>query len=148
MFTIRLTPSEIAKVNDLLKGGYINKIAAIKVVRGASRHTYAPIDGISSTRPGVGLAEAKDAVEVYMAERGMLHSDGTPCLPPPNPRARIVPFQPIKRIVVDMGSGEVEVDLDGMSLQFLGEMNKIPLSEVVALVDLYNRVNEWAKLQT
>lgn len=82
-----------------------------------------------------------------MAERGMLTSEGKPCTPPANPRARIIPFQPIQKITVDMGSGPVEVDLDGMSLQFLGEMNKIPLSEVAALVDLYNRVSEWVKEQ-
>ena len=83
-----------------------------------------------------------------MAERGMLTSDGTPCIAPANPRGRIIPFQPIQKIIVDMGSGPVEVDLDGMSLQFLGEMNRIPLSEVAALVDLYNRVNEWVKSQS
>lgn len=148
MFTIRLTPTELTKVNDLLKGGYVNKIAAIKVVRDASRHTFTPIDGTGITRAGVGLAEAKEAVELLMAERGMLTPEGKLCTPPANPQARIVPFQPIQKITVDMGSGPVEVDLDGMSLQFLGEMNRIPLSEVAALVDLYNRVNEWVKSQS
>ena len=147
MFNIRLTPTEFAKVNDLLKGGYVNKISAIKVVLAASRHTYTSIDGLGTTRPGVGLAEAKEAVELLLAERGCTTPDGTPCTAPANPRARIVPFQPIQKITVDMGSGPVEVDLEGMSLQFLGQMNKIPLSEVAALVDLYSRVNEWAKLQ-
>ena len=147
MFNIRLTSDEFAKVNDLLKGGYLNKINAIKVVRDAKRHTYISTDGLGVTRPGVGLAEAKEAVELLMAERGCTTSDGTPCTAPANPRARIVPFQPIQKITVDMGSGPVEVDLEGMSLQFLGQMDKIPLSEVAALVDLYNRVNEWVKLQ-
>lgn len=148
LLTIRLTPSEIAKVNDLLKGGYVNKIAAIKVVRDAKRHTYTPNDGTGITRSGVGLAEAKEAVELLMAERGMLTPEGKPCVAPSDPRARIIPFQPIQKITVDMGSGPVEVDLDGMSLQFLGEMNRIPLSEVAALVDLYNRVSEWVKEQS
>jgi hypothetical protein len=147
LFAIRLTPTELSKVNDLLKGGYANKIAAIKVVRDASRHTYTPTDGTGKTRPGVGLAEAKEAVELLMAERGCYRDADTPCTAPANPRARIVPFQPIQKITVDMGSGPVEVDLDGMSLQFLSEMNRIPLSEVAALLDLYNRVNEWVKLQ-
>jgi len=82
-----------------------------------------------------------------MAERGCYRDADTPCTAPANPRARIAPFQPIQKITVDMGSGPVEVDLDGMSLQFLSEMNRIPLSEVAALLDLYNRVNEWVKLQ-
>ena len=64
---------------------------------------------------------------------------------PTNPRGRIVTLQPIKRIIVDMGSGEIEVDLEGMSLQFLSQMNKVPLSEIAALVDLYNRVKEWTE---
>ena len=148
MFNIRLTPIELSKVNDLLKGGYVNKIAAIKVVRDASRHTYISTDGLGTTRSGVGLAEAKEAVELLMAERGMLTPEGKPCTPPANPRGRIIPFQPIQKITVDMGSGPVEVALDGMSLQFLGEMNRIPLSEVAALVDLYNRVNAWVKEQS
>lgn len=146
MFTIRLTPTELSKVNDLLKGGYRNKIEAIRVVRDASRHRTAdPFSG--KDRPGVGLKEAKEAVELLMVELGVVGSDGTPATAPVNPSAHVVPFQPIKKITVDMGSGPVEVDLDGMSLQFLGQMNTIPLSEVAALVDLYNRVNEWVKLQ-
>lgn len=82
-----------------------------------------------------------------MAERGCTDPDGIPCTAPANPRGRIAPFQPIQKITVDMGSGPVEVDLEGMSLQFLSQMDKIPLSDVAALVDLYNRVNEWVKLQ-
>ena len=49
---IRLTSDEFAKVNDLFKGGYLNKINAIKVVRDARRHTYISTDGLATTRPG------------------------------------------------------------------------------------------------
>ena len=146
MMEIRLSPSEIKRLNEILEGGYSRKIDAIKFVRTASHHRAGPPNpppGAIHSTTDIGLGEAKDAVEVLMAERGMSDIEGNPLPPLTNPRARIVPLQPIKRIVVDMGSGEVEVDLDGMSLQFLGQMNRIPLSDVAALVDLYKRVNDW-----
>jgi len=147
VFSIYLNRSEHNEVRKFLAAGAHNKIATIKFVRAASRHSTSgtAADGSPTLISGVGLREAKEAVEVLMAELGMTHPDGTQCVAPLNPVARIVPSQPIKRIVVDMGSGEVEVDLDGMSLQFLGQMNKMPLAEVAALVDLYNRVDEWVK---
>jgi hypothetical protein len=61
------------------------------------------------------------------------------------PAGRIVPFQPIRRIVVDMGEGEVEVDMDGMSLKFLSTMTTLKLDDLAKLVDLYNRVKDWEK---
>lgn len=141
MLQIRLNLAEFSKLNEFLTPGGVRMISAIKVVKNAAHHRTDPLNPGS----GVGLAEAKDAVEVLMAERGILGLDGGPSPMPTNPRGRIVTLQPIKRIIVDMGSGEIEVDLEGMSLQFLSQMNKVPLSEIAALVDLYNRVKEWTE---
>jgi len=143
---IRLNPAEFSKLNELLTPGNVRKIDAIKLVKEAARHKQ--LDSLSGKLiSGVGLVEAKDAVEDLMAERGILGLDGLPSPRSANPRGRVTTFQPIKKIVVDMGSGEIEVDLEGMSLQFLSQMNKVPLSEISALVDLYNRVKEWSERQ-
>ena len=142
---IRLNAEEWAKLNALLKEGAVNKIAAIKLVRDAKLHHFVePVTG--HTRPGVGLKEAKEAVEHYMTSRGMKNADGSdPWYHNTEPAGRIVPFQPIRRIVVDMGEGEVEVDMDGMSLKFLSTMTALKLEDVWKLVDLYNRVKDWEK---
>jgi hypothetical protein len=105
MQQIRLTPVEWSALTAELAKGPTSKIAAIKIVRDASTHQYTdPSTG--NSRPGVGLREAKEAVEHYMTSKGMMNSDGTlPWRGPGNPTAKLVPMQPIKRIVVDMGDG-------------------------------------------
>jgi len=150
MISIMLTVTEWGQVNaDLAAGG---KIPAIKTVRDAERHRkpsgpnpLLPVSTAGRTWvPGISLKEAKQAVELLMAERGMKQSDGTPCHMPPNPAARVVPFQPIRRIICDFGEGEIELDLEGMSLRILTGLNgSMRISDVMALVDLYQRVKSW-----
>lgn len=150
MISIMLTATEWAGVNDCLAGG--NKIPAIKIVRDAERHRKpsGPNPLLSSSTAGrtwiggIGLKEAKEAVELLMAERGMKERDGSPCLPPPDPSARVIPFQPIKRIICDFGEGEIELDLEGMSLRILTGLNgSMRIADVMSLVDLYQRVKGW-----
>jgi len=150
MISIMLTATEWRQVNEELAGG--NKIPAIKTVRDAERHRrpsgpnpLLPVSTAGRTwAPGIGLKEAKEAVELLMAERGMKQSDGTPCPIPWSPSARVVPFQPIRRIICDFGEGEIEVDLEGMSLRILTGLNgSMRISDVMALVDLYQRVKSW-----
>lgn len=144
MFAIRLNAEEWSHLITLLKGGAINKIEAVKHVRGAKLHqTVDPATG--QWRCGVGLREAKDAVELYMSTHGMMNVDGSDPLHGRTSSAHIIPFQPIRRIVVDMGEGEIEVDMDGMSLKFLSTMTTLKLDDVAKLVDLYNRVKDWEK---
>jgi len=150
MISIMLTATEWAQVNEDLAGG--NKIPAIKTVRDAERHRKPsgpnPLLPVSTAlrtwAPGIGLKEAKEAVELLMAERGMKQADGTPWLPPINPSARVVPFQPIKRIICDFGEGEIELDLEGMSLRILTGLNgSMRITDVMSLIDLYGRVKSW-----
>ena len=144
-----LMATEWGLLNAALAAG--DKIPAIKTVRDAERHRKpsAPNPLLTHTAgrtwaPGIGLKEAKEAVELLMAERGMKHSDGTPCLPPLNPAARVVPCQPIKRIICDFGEGEIELDLEGMSLRILTGLNgSMRIADVMSLVDLYQRVKGW-----
>lgn len=143
MFKIMLTATEMGSVNELLAGGYTNKIAAVRVVRDASRHQAPDLFDPTKMRAGVGLREAKEAVEVLMAQRGMVWSDGTPCVAPSNPSAYIVPFQPIKSIVVNMGGGDVTLDMDELSLKFSEGLTSLPLSDVKRLFDLWQRIRDW-----
>lgn len=146
MLKIMLTAGEMDQVKALLAdktgGGYANKINAIKVVRDASRHrTVDPFSG--KDRPGVGLKEAKEAVEVWMADMGMKDPEGTPALRPAAPSGCIVPFQPIRSITVNMGGGNVIVDMDEMALKFSEGLTSLPLSDVKRLFDLWQRIRDW-----
>ena len=147
MQQIRLTPTEWSAMNAELVKGPVGKIPAIKIVRDAAAHRYTdPSTG--NTRAGVGLREAKEAVEHYMTSKGMHHPDGTlQWTGPGNPAGKLVPMQPIKRIVVDMGDGEIEVDMEEMSLRFLSTMTTLRISDVQRLVDLWQRVRDWEESQ-
>ena len=68
---------------------------------------------------------------------------GDPIILSANNVSRIVSKNPIKRIVVEMGDGEVELDMEGMSLKFLMGMTTVGLSEVASLCDLYKRIADW-----
>lgn len=144
MLSIMLTATEMKTVMTLLESGYSKKIDAIKVVRSASRHATPDSFDPTKMRTGVGLKEAKEAVELLMADLGMKTPDGTPAPRPSNPSARIVPFQPIKKIVCDFGEGEIELDMEGVSLRVLsGLTDTVRIKDALALIDLYKRVKDW-----
>ena len=149
MKIIRLTTSEWSAVREEIRVG--SKIAAIKVARDAVRHrSPAEPNSLSnqSWRAGVGLKEAKEAVEFHMHSIGLANADGTPCwIEGRQPEGRLAPDQPIKRIVIDMGAGEVEVDMEEMSLRFLSTMTTLRISDVQRLVDLWQRVRDWEESQ-
>jgi len=145
MKNIRLTTSEWSALREQIRAG--NKIAAIKVARDAVRHR-SPAEPSSlsnqSWRAGVGLKEAKEAVEFHMHSIGLINADGTPCwIEGRQPEGRLSPDQPIKRIVIDMGDGEVEVNMEEMSLRFLSTLTHMKLTDVQRLVDLWQRVKDW-----
>ena len=144
---IRLTAAEWSAVKEELQKGPVGKIPAIKIVRDASTHRHTdPSTG--NTRVGVGLREAKEAVEFYLTSIGKTHPDGTPHWHGQGePAGRLVPSQPIKRIVVDMGDGEIEVDMEEMSLRFLSTMTTLRITDVQRLVDLWQRVKNWEEGQ-
>lgn len=154
MMQIRLTPTEVRRLNEILDEGGVTstatKINAIKFVRLARFHqkatnpaAVAASTAVPSTYSNIGLAEAKDAVEEWMAERGMTDGEGNPLPHLAAPRGRIVPWQPIKRIVVDMGSGEVTLDLDELNLRFAQGLTTMPLEEVKRLFDLWEMIKGW-----
>jgi hypothetical protein len=133
---IRLTAAEMSKLREiLLPSGAGSKIEAIKHVRQASLHLVeTDTGGVTS---GVGLREAKDAVEDYMHRMGMAEQRN------PAPYAVIIPHQPIRRIVCDFGEGELELDLEGMSLRILSDMGSARIEDITSLLDLHKRVRDW-----
>lgn len=146
MLKIMLTAGEMNQVKALLNagmgGGYKNKIDAIKIVRDASRHRTTDLF-TGKERNGVGLKEAKEAVEVLMADMGMVTGDGTPALRPANPAGCIVPFQPIKSITVNLGSGDVVVDMEELSLKFTEGLTSLPIADVKRLFELWQMIKDW-----
>ena len=141
MKIIRLTTSEWSALREEIRAG--NKIAAIKIAKAARAHQQLdPVTG--KLFSGVGLREAKEAVEFHMHSIGLINADGTPCwVEGRQPEGRLSPDQPIKRIVIDMGDGEVEVNMEEMSLRFLSTLTHMKLTDVQRLVDLWQRVKDW-----
>ena len=90
------------------------RIAAIKLIR---------------THANTGLAEAKAAVERI---EGRL---------PDGPR--LLPFLDIKSFVISMGDGEVTVDLEGLQLMGLMNLERLGLDECRRILDLVQRIEDW-----
>ena len=134
---IRLTAAELSRVREILlpSVGVGGKIDAIKHVRGASLHLVDNDTGVKAA--GIPLRDAKDAVEDYMHRMGMAEQRSTA------PSAVIVPHQPIRRIVCDFGEGELELDLEGMSLRILSDMGSARIEDITSLLNLYKRVRDW-----
>ena len=137
MLHIRLLPSEFTNVKELLNKGL--KIDAIKAVRAAKRYQQTLIDpatGQSRTTSSIGLKEAKDAVEHFASQ---------PIGGPPS--AVIANVSPIKSIKVDLGdgSGEVEVDFEGLCFRFSSSINQLGVAHVSKLMELYSLIENWEK---
>jgi hypothetical protein len=98
------------------------KIAAIKAVR---------------TDAKCGLREAKEAVEHLMHEKGFSS------YPANTAEHKIIVVPVIKRIIVDYGSGEIEVDIEGMQLKALMEMQTIGLDACADILDLVSALNAY-----
>ena len=136
MLYIRLLPSELAYVKDLINKG--QKIDAIKAVRTAKNHQEISIDpntGQQRVITQIGLKQAKDAVE---------HMAGQPVY---QLSAMIANANPIKSIKVDLGdgSGEVEVDFEGLCFRFSSSINQLGVAHVSKLMELYSLIENWEK---
>jgi hypothetical protein len=98
------------------------KIAAIKAVRNECK---------------CGLREAKDAVEHLMHEKGF--SD----YPANTAEHRIVSSPIIKKIIVDYGTGDIEVDIESMQLKALMDMQTIGIDACADILDLVAVLNAY-----
>jgi hypothetical protein len=45
--------------------------------------------------------------------------------------------------VCDFGEGELELDLEGMSLRILSDMGSARIEDITSLLNLYKRVTDW-----
>ena len=146
---IKVTTAQMNQIDDKLRAG--GKIDALKILRDTHRppgsHPQAPSMPLPST---ISLKDAKDAVERREWDLGLLHTDTNYGGTVGDRRGRpetgsvIICYQPIKRLVCDFGEGEVEIDMDGLSLRALTGLNGgIKISHAVALIDLYSRIKAW-----
>ena len=146
---IKVTTAQMNQIDDKLRAG--GKIDALKILRDTHRppgsHPQAPSMPLPST---ISLKDAKDAVERREWDLGLLHTDTNYGGTVGDRRGRpetgsvIICYQPIKRLVCDFGEGEVEIDMDGLSLRALSGLNgSIKISDAVALIDLYSRIKAW-----
>ncbi len=78
---------------------------------------------------GCGLAEAKAATERLSGKT----SEGP----------RILPLIKIKSITLDAGDGELTVDLEGLQLMGLMQLQSLGLDECRHILGLVDRLNEW-----
>ena len=91
-------------------------IQAIKIVK-------------SST--GCGLKEAKLAVDRLRGK------------PVPHDAPHIRPLVELKSVNINIGDGEVQLDLEGLQLTLLTNMEKIGIDTTRRLIELYDMLNEW-----
>lgn len=134
--TIRIMPHDLRKVKEHLNDG--KKINAIKHARTHGREfpgreiEEPNEDGDLVTRIDhrVGLRNAKDAVE---------HLAGSNS----NPSCTFVGRLKIKSFIVEADEGDVEMDLDGLQLRLLGELNTLPMRDVAEMLELVSFIRKW-----
>lgn len=115
--------------------GDSEKIKAIKYAREHGKAIPADPGSQDPHRPTLG--EAKDAVEM-LAGTYSAHSHDRPH------RAIIGSGFKVKKLVVDVaGEGDVELDLDGLQMRFLQDLESVGLAEVQHLLKLTEYIREW-----
>ena len=115
--------------------GDFEKIKAIKYAREHGKAIPADPGAQDPYRPS--LSEAKDAVEM-LAGTYPKDSHHRP------PRAIIGSGFKVKKLIVDVaGEGDVELDLDGLQMRFLQDLESIGLAEVQHLLKLTEYIREW-----
>ena len=122
MTTILVSHGDYATIQAHIDEG--RKIAAIKKLR---------IAGASPDEERMGLREAKQAVEKMMGQNV-------------DPQVPIVLGAPmIKRVVVDMGEGEVTIDLETMELLILKDVERLGLESCGAILDFVHTLKAWSE---
>ena len=105
---------------------YGQKIQAIKKLRGEC---------------GTGLKVAKNAVERLMYERS---GDGFKTHSEHQNAPRIIVGPIIKKLTLDFGDGDIEVDLETMEMMALMQMQKIGLEACGEILDLVETLKAFA----
>jgi hypothetical protein len=117
---LMVNPVDFHEIEDHLAKG--KKIAAIKKLRHCC-----------IGQKQLGLRVAKDAID---------RMEGASV----NPNAPIVVQSPmIKRIVVDMGEGEVTIDLETMELLILKDVERLGLESCGQMLDFVGTLKAWSE---
>jgi|ETNmetMinimDraft_30_1059905.scaffolds.fasta_scaffold153799_2 hypothetical protein len=131
---IQIWPAALEKINKLLdpnRGGP-QKIKAIKTLRNN-------VVG----EPGASLRDAKRAIERLQYEK----FNGTSIPQESDPRVFAGPR--IKKLTVDLGDGDIEVDIEGLQLRMLMQLESIGLDacrEILHLVDVLQAFSNGKKV--
>ncbi len=124
---LHIKRSTYSSLFKLLDSSSPKKIAAIKAVRSETK---------------CGLREAKDAVELFMYEKGLSRNEIIT-------EHRLCVGPVIKKLVVDYGSGDIELDLESMELKALMEMQTIGIdacSDILNLVSVLKAYEEGQEI--
>ena len=124
MEVIITTADGLREMVEELKAG--KKIAAIK----ALRRTATPPPGEKT----LGLREAKLAVERYAFE--VLRLPDAPNHSGHSEGKRIIAGPAIKELLVDFGDGQVTVDVEGLELKALSQLESIGLEACGRMLEL------------
>jgi hypothetical protein len=111
----------------------VKRLTYRKIIKDLSCESPKKISAIKAVRADTkcGLREAKEAVELLMYEKGYTHNKIVT-----EHRLHVGPS--IKRIIVDYGSGDIEVDIESMELKALCELQTIGIE---ACADILNLVS-------
>ena len=134
---IRISSADYRIAQDLLVNQN-KKIGCIKHVR-SNGLMYK--DGVLQEK--VGLKEAKEAVEhewghIVHAPHAAAHWSQTrqPC-------AMLSMTPRIKRVVIDCGDGEMELDLDGLQLRLLDGLSELPIQVIAPAMELMQALRDF-----
>jgi hypothetical protein len=119
---MRVSAPVYTKIMEELQAG--KKIAAIKALR-------------RENKPG--LKEAKDAIERLQDEQGMNSYPHAV-----KSGAKLIVGPVIKKLTLDFGDGDVEVDLETMQMITLMQMQKIGLDACGEILDLVATLQAFA----
>ena len=134
---IRISSADYRIAHDLL----INqnkKIGCIKHVRSTG---FLYEDGVLQEK--VGLKEAKEAVEHEWGEAIHTPPRGTHWSRTRQPCAMLSMTPRIKRVVIDCGEGEMELDLDGLQLRLLDGLSELPIQVIAPAMELMQALRDF-----
>ncbi|MAG26720.1 hypothetical protein CMI47_14355 [Candidatus Pacearchaeota archaeon] len=115
-------------INDIKDPHGAKKISAIKKLRRAA--------GTDDAK--VGLREAKESIERLM------HDHGISNYPNLGHAATVCCGPRVKRVIVDFGDGDVEIDLEEMQLMALTKLQKIGIDACGQILELVQVIQAFS----
>lgn len=120
-------------INAKASGGHANLISMIKRFR-----TFTADNSLNNKK--LNLRDSKLAIERFVDEQSEITA-----LNDTRPPIRI--GMSIHGVIVDVGDGKVEIDLDELQLRGLSQINDIGISELSRILDLVEFLSAWSTHQ-